>query len=675
MKEVSKYWWQDRSWRIVQTNMSEIDLCDITAKQYVASLREFNANTVIINTGGIVANYDTKFPFHFKNKFLTGDSLNEVISACQKEGIRVFSRVDFSKVRTPVYENYPDWAYVSPKGNIINYFGDIHVCFNSEYQQKHAIEIMREIIRDLNPDGFFINMGTYLAAFDYTNGWQGICQCENCQRRFFEMYGEKLPVIENENDPVYQKYTEFMRKTIEEYFANINKMFAEEKPDICFAPMNDLFREEVGTQMEWQGYNYHYKSSEVVKRIKTSNPDKVASATSVGFIDMMYRYSSVSPYQHELRIAQSLANGGTADLYMCGRLDTQRDKSGYSSLQKMFKYHKDNEEDYRCIVSNAEIALVKPGFDFNNFTSGHDIKDYQGWYNMLSQHHYLFDCLDFSHLTKVPLEKYKAIIFPDIKKISTDAAEKIDSFVKDGGTIICCGTTGFYNSRNIRYQNPCLTSLGISRVGKITNDIKAAYFEFTSKQGFKRFDNNELVYLHGTYIYAYYADGVKKYLRLIPPHRFAPAESAYHTSVTDYPAFTVNEFGKGSAVYIPWTPGKEYSEFGFPNMDDFMSDLLENIIGFKPVETNAPPMVEVTSTRKTDGSASYVHIVNNTGLFQNSYFNPNSIYNIFVALPCDKKPISVKSMVSGKECAHEFKDNKLFIYTDNLSLFDAFKIV
>lgn len=219
-----QYWWKDRAWRIVQTNLREIDMADMNAEQYVRELQEFNANTVIINTGGIAASYESNIPFHTRNRYLTGDSLKTVINACKEAGIRVISRVDFSKVRAPLYEQHPEWAYVSPKGEIIDYHGLIHMCFNSDYQQKIALDIIREIIRDINPDGLFLNMGGYSVALDYTKGYQGICQCENCRERFHDLFGLELPKEDDPDDPIYQKYKEFQNITVNEYHKNIKDM-------------------------------------------------------------------------------------------------------------------------------------------------------------------------------------------------------------------------------------------------------------------------------------------------------------------------------------------------------------------------------------------------------------------------------------------------------------------
>jgi hypothetical protein len=667
------YWWKDRAWRIVQTNMREIDMIGMDAKRYVAELKAFHANTVIINTGGIVSNYKTKFDCQTINPNITGDSLEAVIAACKDAGIRVISRVDFSKVRKPIYEKHPDWAYVSPKGSIIDYFGDIHVCFNSEYQQKLAIEIMREIITRLDSDGIFMNMGGYSVGYDYTNGWQGICQCDNCRARFHDMFGLPLPQAENTNDPAYQKYILFQKATMDEYYANIRKMVGETKPELLFFHDN-MLRHEAGTWLNDSKQNYLYKASELLKVEKYSYPEKVSSVTSVDFIDMLYRFAAVSPHQQELRIAQTLAGGGFADYYMVGRLDTHPDKSGFEALQRMFKYHKDNEADYHSAVSHAKIALVKPSASFFElFKANPD--EYFGWYFLLTQRHYLFDCIESERLEHVPLDKYETIILPDVSRISMKGSQVLDAFVSGGGTLIATGESAQFDEVGKKLQTLSLESLGVKRVGYIGRDIISAYFQLEDKNGFKHFDKTDYVYLHTPYCYAEYKASAVKYLKLIPPHRHSPAESAYHTNVTDYPAFTVNPHGKGRGVFIPWKPGNEYYKLGFPQMDYFMTDVLEGILGLKAVGGSLPPAVEVEYTQRLDGTVHYVHLINETGFFCQSFFEPITLTKQVVEVSAPAQKIaSVKSMVTGRELTYEVEDGILRIFVDELNLFEAIKI-
>jgi len=105
-------WWEGWPWRLVQTNLREIDMVDIDADRYVASLRDLEATVAMINTSGIVASYPTALPFHTQSAFLLGDDLAAIIEACHAAGIKVIARTDFSKVRHELFERHPEWASV-----------------------------------------------------------------------------------------------------------------------------------------------------------------------------------------------------------------------------------------------------------------------------------------------------------------------------------------------------------------------------------------------------------------------------------------------------------------------------------------------------------------------------------------------------------------------------------
>ena len=669
-------WWKDRAWRIVQTNLREIDMADMNAQQYVRELQEFNANTVIINTGGIVASYESKIPYHTPNRFLTGDDLKTVVKACKDAGIRVISRVDFSKVRRTLYEQHPEWAYVSPKGEIIDYHGLIHMCFNSDYQQKIAMDIIREIIREVNPDGIFLNMGGYSVALDYTRGYQGICQCENCRKRFRAMYGLELPRADDPDDPVYQKYKEFQSITLREYHKDIKQVIAEEKPELLFFPI-DMIRGEVGTFFDGADQNnYMYKGSELLKLERYSAPEIVSTVTSVDFIDMWYRHAAVSPHEQELRLAQMLANGGFADFYQVGRLDNHPDKSGYEPLKKMFRYHKDHEQDYHANFSATQIALISPRETFWSKGEMGFPAEYYGWYYLLTQQHYLFDCIRMNTVEKVSLEKYNTIILPDVQNISDAAAAKLDAFAKAGGTVIATGETAQWNERREKRQAIALSCLGVEKLGYVGRDYISAYFDIgASRDQFPRFADTQWIYLHDVYCYAQYQPGVKQSMRLIPPHRHSPPEDAYPTSITDYPAFTVNEFGAGRGVYVPWKPGADHYHFGFPHMGSFMADLLEHVLGIGHVTGSLPEMVEVEHTTRRDGTVDYVHLINYTGHCLKAYYAPVPLSDLVVELPWTKEPPkTVYSMTREKPVPFVLEDGRLRLSVERLDLFEAIRL-
>ena len=138
-----KHWWEGYPWRMIQTNLRESDMADIHAEEYAQQLEDFGATVVTLNAAGIIASYPTKLPFQTRSACLTSDSLKQLIDACHRRGIRVIARTDFTKVRYALYEQHPEWACRTKGGDIINYNGNVHVCLNSDYQQKYIFEILR----------------------------------------------------------------------------------------------------------------------------------------------------------------------------------------------------------------------------------------------------------------------------------------------------------------------------------------------------------------------------------------------------------------------------------------------------------------------------------------------------------------------------------------------------
>lgn len=254
-------------------------------------------------------------------------------------------------------------------------------------------------------------------------------------------------------------------------------------------------------------------------------------------------------------------------------------------------------------------------------------------------------------------------------------AGRLDQFAKGGGIVLATGRTGQYTQHHGRRQKLALSSLGVERIGCIGQGIISAYFLVEEKEKFPHFECTDYVYLHDIYCYAEYATDVKRYMKLIPPHRHSPVEEAYPTNITEYPAFTVNGYGAGKGVFIPWQPGAEYHRMGFSNMENFMADVLGSVLKQRGVGGNLPPMVEVTHTIREETGIEYVHLINNTGFFCNSYFEPMLLRDLVIELPWEKEaPAEVFSMVSDKPCRYDVQAGRLYIYIDKLKLFEAFRI-
>ena len=660
-------WWHTKQWRLIQTNLREIDMRDIDAERVVADLQAFQANVLMINAAGIIASYPTQLPFHFQSPFLTGDSLHDILDACHEAKIRVIARTDFSKVRRPIYEQHPDWAYVSPQGAIVDYNGDVHVCINGPYQQHYALLIIEELLETHDFDGIFFNMGGYQTR-DYSGTYHGVCQCSHCRERFGERFGLSLPVSEERDDPVYRAYSRFKAQTLAEHHEKVYGFITDRWPHVAIANHTQFrrgfIRQESNTAIERPLPRWQYNASDNTKWAVGSFPEMVSSNTTVDFIDFPYRHVTVSPHQQALRLAQSLANGGTLDYYLIGRLDNHEDRSGFAPIKELFAYHAAHEEDYVGLHSEAQVMLLKGGHQ----------AEYRGWFRVLAEQHVPFDVVRLDAALDVPWERYATIIVPGIEALSADLAERLDAFAEEGGVLIVTGMSSFRDAFDEPQSGPAMASLGIEEVLTIREDMRASYLKFDDKEGFAHFDETDLVYLDGPYVYARYADEAEPWMQLVPPHNFGPPERCYYELVVDHPGFVVHPYGEGYTIYVPWLPGALFHRQGHLNTAWFCADLLLGFAGVEAIESNLPPQVEVTLMTSEDGSYRLLHLVNSSGHFGNSFYAPLPLRDLTVSISCPAQPSDVVGLRAGKPLPHTWEAGRLTVHIAELGLFEAVKI-
>lgn len=662
-------WWESHPWRMIQTNMRQIDMADIKADVFVDELKKFNATVILINTGGIIASYQTGVEDHFQSEYLTGDSLLNVMKACKKAGIRVIARMDFSKVREPVYEKHPDWAYRTIKGEVVNYNGDVHACIAGGYQQSKAFEIIREVVETLPVDGLFINMGGFQVR-DYSYNYHGICHCENCKKKFHEQFQLDLPSVEDMNDPVFRKYRVYQRDILADYKRRLEKTIHGINSDVAIDGI-DFTRMESNTEYKRPLPFWQYSGSSNTRALRGIDGKMVSSNTTVDFIGFFYRHVSVNPEEQALRLWQDVANFGGIDYYIIGRLDSHMDKSGYPAIKEVFKYSADHEKEYRNIASLADVLVIRR-------QRWENVTEERGWIRALTEAHILFDEIQVSAIKpEDSLKKYKAVILPATESLPGWLTQKLDQYVQAGGCLIASGETGTYDENYVLYPEYPLKSMGIERVYYTRTDMVSAMLKVEGDDfdAFPSLSDKPLVYFGDDFMFAKYAASSTGYLKLIPPHWFGPPERCYYTQVTNIPGIQVNTYGKGKGIMIPWTPGQLYYRDGYANTFDLMRDVLVNLAKVPSVEAKPfTPMLEVTAGVERGGKHALVQLVNNSGHFGTSYLKPLPVRGVSLKVPLAEKPVKVISQTNGREYPFEYKGKKLLVTVDEVGAFEGLLI-
>ena len=615
--EQRKHWWDGYPWRMIQTNLRQIDMEDMDAERFAQDLQDFGATVVTLNAAGIIASYDTKLDFHTKSDYLHGDSLQSIIDACHKRGIRIIARTDFSKIRYPLYERHPEWAYRDRDGNIVNYNGDVQTCPNGDYQGEAMFTILREVLTTHTFDGIFCNMAGFL-VMDYSGVYHGPCHCEGCKQKFNAFCGLDIPEKDDPCNPDYKKYAAFRNTCTAEHRKRLIETVRSIDPELAINGV-DYMRTESNTDIgvaPWQ-----FSASSNARLSAGALRKRPADNASVDFLGFRYRDTSVSPALMALRQWQSLANAGSVSLFIMGRLDNHRDISGFAPTKEVFDFHKAHETLFTRMVSAAEVLLV------HRPMMARIDPAVAGWVKALTFCHVPFDEIRLNELTPEALQGKRLVILPDCPIMKPELAALLDGFVEKGGQLIASGDTGFAQDRQM------LQSLGITAVKESKKDCMSSVFlvEGPDAARFPSCKDAPYIAFGSDLTVCEYRDSVQRYLHLIPEHPFGPPERCYYTEVTDTPGIVAHPWGKGKAIHIPWKIGAFYYSEGWQNTLNVFRDVLFNLCGLPDIAPSLSPMAELVlgkCERKT-----VVQLINASGCFANNYFAPTPIHEIHLKLP------------------------------------------
>lgn len=175
-------WWMEKPYRMVQNNLRDIDgAMDVDYE--VVMLKKLGANVVQVGCGGISAYGPSQLACQRPTPYLQGDKFGEIVEKCHAAGIRVIARFDISKVHKDYLQTNPDWFTRRADGDPAYFEDCAAVCVNGAYQQERILDVLREAMTNYSLDGIFFNIPGYPTT-DYDGNYVGICQCENCKRRF-----------------------------------------------------------------------------------------------------------------------------------------------------------------------------------------------------------------------------------------------------------------------------------------------------------------------------------------------------------------------------------------------------------------------------------------------------------------------------------------------------------
>ena len=639
-------WWTNYPWRMVQPNLREIDTQDFDEDRFLKELASFSCNAVMLNAAGLIASYPTALEDQPRSAYLGGFDLKHLVDRCHERGIKVIARTDFSKIAESVFERHPDWAYRHADGTPLIYNGYVQTCLLGGYQAGYMDEILREVLTAIPFDGVYCNMSSATGIIvDYSMNRHGPCQCETCRRVFREKYGMAVPEALRPGDKASMIYFRFQQEAAAAQKQRVIKLLKSIRPELAYCSV-DYVRQEANSEYGRELPHWQYQASSNARAIRGMSVN--GTSVDVDFMGFFYRHVAVTPAQQELRLYQTLSNFAGLDYYIMGRPENKADTSAYDRVKKVFAYAAAHEKYLYHVSSAAEVLLVRDAYVIPN-------PEERGWIRALTELHIPFDETLLGGLGKIDFDKYKAVVLPEKPRLCPEAADRLNGFVQQGGTVLCIG------------QPPVLSCLGLAGTSKRNDQLLGAMLRIREEEqaAFHHFADRPFVMLGKSYLEAEYAEDTQKFGILLPPEPFGPPELCYPTAKpTSFPAVTSRPYGQGQALYIPWYPGAAYYQNGFDNWLLFMEDVLKSLCGLSSPAVSLSPMVEITHGRGEDFEV--VHFVNGSGHFGNSFFDPAVLTDQTVAIPWTKATVTCENLDEPGDLVYTLQDGVLTITVPRL---------
>lgn len=668
-------WWKRNNLRVMQTNLPAYE-AQLDVDHLISSLQRFSVNTLIINGGGIMAFYPTKLEFQYTNPYLKTDLLGEVIRRCHELDIRVITRFDFSRIHKSIFDQHPDWCYISPKGErIIN--DDMYMAaVNAPYIQEKSIEIINEVMDRYPIDGIFINMPGYRTNNAYEGTYHGIDQNEYDKERFKTYSGGlKLPTKEDPDDPVFQMYQAFKTFTADNWMKNIHHAVKSKNSEIAICTYQEEYVDIIRHESQTRGLPYWpYMSYDNVRNTINSQPDHIVSNASIQQISFRSRFNAIEPEETAIRLYENIAAGSGLDMSMMGDFESYEDERNFDIWEKIYAHHKKYEAYYGKYRSPAEICIISPSY----WPGGEAGEEYRGIQLMLKEAHLQYDIIEHRQIKNLgdKLANYKLVIIPQIPYLSHEAIDILEAACRKGTHLIATNKT--------LVKNPeALKNIFGAEVVNANNESKGNYLSPINKKIFKRFKQQALLFWNFNLGLYDFSGANQKLLPILTPGRPGPPEKTGGHEPTGHYSISIKNYGKGKAVLMPINIGRLYYLQGYEQHKNILLDIIDEVFPgvHDLIKTNVHERIEVilqdytknipakVGINKTDGKI--LHLINLTGFSGNAYFSPIPVRDLKFTIRLTQKPSTVFSMIGEKQIPFLWENGSLNLSLDQLDQYDG----
>lgn len=687
--------WYRRTYRWGQTNITEKD----PVRYDIAWWREFWKRTrvqgVIINAGGIVAYYPSKYPLQHRAEFLGDrDLYGDLAKAAHDDGLTVVARMDSNRTTEDFFKAHPDWFTRDSSGNPYRAADKYVTCVNGPYYDEYLPAVLTEIIERSHPEGFADNSWSGL-------GRENICYCENCTRKFHDKAGAALPLKRDWSDPVYRKWIDWnYARRIEVWDLNNRATKAAGGPNCLWFGMNSgsvtaqsrsfrdckaIFERAEMVFLDHQaratfGFEENADTGKLVHGVL--GWDKLAPESMAMYQagHGTFRVASKPAPEARMWMFEGFAGGIQPWWHHIGAY--HEDRRMYHTAEPVMKWYEANQQYLanRRPLATIGIAWSQRNTDFYGQERAADLVDapYRGFTASLVRARIPYVPIHIDHLDRDGGD-LKVLILPNLAAMSDAQCEAVRKFVANGGALIATGVTSLYSEFGDPRSDYGLADLfgahftgtaGAEKAGtgqtlhsylRLSPELRAGVWgpetgdepKVSGQRNavLRGFEETDILPFGGTLKALKLDSGVTVPLTFVPPFPVLPPETSWmRQPKTDIPGLVL----KGRVAFLPADIDRLYSTNNLPDHAALLANLARWAAnGDIPVRLEGRGLFDCNVY--TQPGRVIAHVVNLTATgrmpITDDDLIPSGPLKFGVRLPAGVRGRSVRLLVVGKSAA------------------------
>lgn len=616
--------WYLRTYRWGQTNITEKDPLRYDIAWWREHWKRTEVQGVIVNAGGIVAYYPSRFPLHYRAQFLGGrDLFGELAQAAHQDGLVVMARMDSNRTAEEFYRAHPGWFAVDAEGKPYRAADKYIACINSPYYDEYLPGVLREIIERSRAEGIT------------DNSWAGldrgsICYCSNCDRKFRAKTGLPIPRRADWDDPAYRQWIlwSYERRT-EVWDLNNRTTQAAGGPDCIWSGMNSgsvssqarSFRDlkeicgrahilllDHQRRDDATGFQQNSDTGMLIHGLL--GWDKLAPESMAMYQAGPNSFRVASKPAPEARMWMIAGIAGGIQPWWHHVAAYHEDRRMYRTAEPVMRWHKANEQYLvnRRPVASVGVVWSQRNTDFYGRNHASDLVDlpYRGFTQALLRARIPYLPLHADHIDRDGAS-LAVLILPNVAALSGEQCAAIRRFVERGGSLIATGASTLYSEWGDPREDFALadlfrahatgTRLGASEHRKWASGAYHTYLRLSPelrarvygpKAGdepapsgdrhpvLRGFDETDLLPYGGMLDPVRTDPGVVIPMTFVPPFPVYPPETAWmREPKTTVAGLVLSTHAKGGAIaYLPADLDRRYAKDHLPDHANLLANLV-----------------------------------------------------------------------------------------------------